>query len=186
MRKPPPRTRSSTPEELSLPKAITLPAAKSKVKGFRIGGKNNKAGTEFPPTAHMEFDIAADADDLPIKKPLSSQMNDNANANANATPKKVKRTFKIGGKGKVGAAGSSQVPDTASPMTDRTRATHSPSAQPPSSPPVDKLAKEETPAVEEEHEETPEERAERRRAELKRKTEEAAKKQAQSKKKRRF
>jgi hypothetical protein len=122
-----------------------------------------------------------DADDLPIKESPSSRMT----ADMDATPKKAKRTFKIGGRGKGAMGGSSQVQDTA-PMADRTRATQSPSVQPPSSPPVGRPAKEPTPIKEEEREETAEEKAERRRAELKRKTEEAAKKQAQSKKKRRF
>jgi hypothetical protein len=106
-------------------------------------------------------------------------------ADIDATPKKAKRTFKIGGRPKGALDGSSQAQDTAS-MADRTRATQSPSVQPPSSPPVGRSAKEPTPIKEEEREETAEEKAERRRAELKRKTEEAARKQAQSKKKRRF
>lgn len=116
------------------------------------------------------------------KEPPSSQIN----ADVNVTPKKAKRTFKIGGQGKGATSGSSQVQDSAPLMADRTRATQSPSAQPPSSPPLERSVKQPTPIVEEEREETAEEKAERRRAELKRKTEEAAKKQAQSKKKRRF
>jgi hypothetical protein len=123
-----------------------------------------------------------DMDDLPIKEPKPSYLT----ADMDATPKKAKRTFKIGGRGKDAMGDSSQHHDTAPPMADRTRATQSPGIQPPSSPPVGRSAKDRTLIKEEEREETAEEKAERRRAELKRKTEEAAKKQAQSKKKRRF
>ena len=98
------------------------------------------------------------------------------------TPRKTRKPFRIGGKGKKAEDGASQRDMTASPSTQRFRATQSPTAEPPSSPP---RMKEMTP-VEEVHEETPEEKAERKRAELKRKNEEAAKKQAQAKKKKRF
>lgn len=159
-RKPPPRAKSSSPEHLFPPKA----------KGFRIGRRAKKASEEPLPSRTSEYlsvEATPNIDDVPA---------DDSPPTANAEiPRKAKRNFKIGGKGK----GSEPVPS----MADRTRATHSPSVQPRSSP---RPAKEETPEVEEEYEETPEEKAERRRAELKRKTEEAAKKGAQSKKKRRF
>lgn len=153
---------------------------KPKAKGFRIGGKTK----EITPQPQDHLDTSPDADAVPPTEPGSSQMI----ADVDSTPKKAKRTFKIGGKGKEkgGVGGSSQVHDTAPLMADRTRVTRSPSALPPSSPPAPPSRRATPPVVEEEREETAEEKAERRRAELKRKTEEAAKKQAQSKKKRRF
>jgi hypothetical protein len=180
-RKPPPRAKSSTPEDVPLPKPDHRPVAQPKVKGFRIGGKIRKSFDESPPPVSEGLDTTTEGHDVVMQEPPPSQFN----GRAEVSPKKAKRNFKIGGKGKEQAGGSTQTSEPAPPMTDRTRATHSPSIHPRSSP-VSRLAKEETPAEEEKHEETPEEKAERRRAELKRKTEEAAKKQAQSKKKRRF
>jgi hypothetical protein len=149
--------------------------AKSKGKGFRIGGKAKKAADESPPPSDKIKDATPDLDaDEERRLPET-------NANMNATPPKIKRTFKIGGQRRNTINEASQAPA----MTDRTRATPSPSLHAPSSP-CTKPLKAESPIVEEEHEETPEEKAARKRAELKRKTEEAAKKQAQSKKKRRF
>lgn len=177
VRKPPLRKKSSTPEEPPSPQLDTASAAKTTVRTFRIGGKAKAMISKSPPLTHEDSDEPV-TEDFPIKEPPSSQ----TIADAEATPKKARRAFKIGGRGKGGTGGSSQILDTGPPMADRTRATLSPSVQPPSSPPVSIPVKEETPAAEE----TPEERVERRRAELKRKTEEAAKKQAQSKKKRRF
>ncbi|KAF2029477.1 XLF-domain-containing protein [Setomelanomma holmii] len=165
--------RTKSPSPSSSPPKVVAPPAKSKVKGFRIGGKAKKAQADSPPPTEVVRDATPATDNEP---PLPQQ-----GADVEVTPNKVKRTFKIGGKGRTGQAGSSQVPQ----MTDRTRPTHSPNAQPASSPPPMPM-KEGTSVVKEEHEETPEEKAERRRAELKRKTEEAAKKQAQTKKKRRF
>jgi hypothetical protein len=180
-RKPPPRAKSSTPEALPSPKLDDRPVAQPKAKGFRIGGKAKKSFDESPPPVSEDLDVTTEGHDVIMRDAPPSQ----SNGDADASPKKAKRNFKIGGKGKEQAGGSTQTSEPAPPMTDRTRATHSPSIKPRSSP-VSRLAKEETPAEEEKHEETPEEKAERRRAELKRKTEEAAKKQAQSKKKRRF
>lgn len=178
-RPPPPRIKSPTPEAPS-PKSATPPVAMPKAKGFRIGGKTK----ETVPQPQNHLNTSPDADAVPLKEPGSSQMI----ADIEQTPKKAKRTFKIGGKGKGkgDVGGSSQVQDTAPPMADRTRGTRSPSAPPPSSPPASRPGRVTSPVVEEEREETAEEKAERRRAELKRKTEEAAKKQVQSKKKRRF
>ncbi|KAH8640671.1 hypothetical protein IG631_03612 [Alternaria alternata] len=101
------------------------------------------------------------------------------------TPKKARKPFRIGGKGKTVDGNASQRAITISPSTNRIRITQSPTAEPPSSPPPSRVVKEMSP-VKEVHEETPEEKAERKRAELKRKNEEAAKKQAQAKKKKRF
>jgi hypothetical protein len=177
VRKLSPRAASSTPEELPPQKATTPPPAKSKAKGFRIGGKAKQVGTDFPSPNHEDHEVTPELDDISLKEPLPSQ----SAANVDSTPRKATRNFRIGGKGKGSKGESSQVPDAVPAITDRTRDTQSPSVQPPSSPPV----KEPSPMVEE-RVETAEEKAERRRAELKRKTEEAAKKQAQSKKKKRF
>jgi hypothetical protein len=182
VRKPLPRADSSTPEEFRPPKPDTTLSPKPKVKGFRIGGKAKQVAAESPPQNEDDQETTPDLILPAPEGPLSSQ----ANPDVNSTPKRAKRTFKIGGKGKGGDGGISQVHDTAPIMADRTRATHSPSVQLPSSSPVGKPAKEPSFIVEEQREETAEEKAERRRAELKRKTEEAARKQAQSKKKRRF
>jgi hypothetical protein len=178
-RPPSSRIKSPTPEASSSPRSAKPPVAKPKPKGFRIGGKTK----EIAPQPQDHLDNLPDGDALPLKESGSSQMI----ADVDLTPKKAKRTFKIGGKGKGkgDVDDSSQVQDTAPTMADRTRGTRSPSALPPSSPPVPRSGRVTSPVIEE-HEETAEEKAERRRAELKRKTEEAAKKQAQSKKKRRF
>lgn len=151
---------------------------KPKNKGFRIGGKAKQKSAEPVPRE------AAEPSPVPKYQPGDDLTSSQMVANKVASPKKPKRTFKIGGKGKGGTNSGSQIPEAAQPMADRTRATKSPSLQLPSSPPV---VKEKSPNGKEPvREETAEEKAERRRAELKRKTDEAAKKQAQSKKKRRF
>jgi hypothetical protein len=180
IRKPSFRAESSSPEKLPPPKADISPAAKPKPKGFRIGGRAKKASEESPPSHSKVQDVLPDTRGSPAQEPPLPQ--DTADDPA---PKKARRNFKIGGKGKETAGGGEGSLEPVPSMADRTRAIHSPSVQPPSSPPA-RYDKDETPVVEEKHEETPEEKAERRRAELKRKTEEAAKKQAQSKKKRRF
>jgi hypothetical protein len=167
--------RSPTSKERLSSRSDTLPTVKPNERGFRIGGKAKKNVAEAPSLPNEDLDATLQADELPINRLPSPQMT------AEVTPKKAKRTFKIGGKGKSSSGGASQNPDVVPPMTDRTRETQSPIAHPPSSP-TSKSVKEETPI----EEETPEEKAERKRAELKRKTEEAARKQAQSKKKRRF
>jgi hypothetical protein len=177
VRKSPSRAVSSSPEELPLPKAGTPSSPKSKAKGFRIGGKAKQAADEPQEPKREDHDVTPELDDISLKEPSPPQ----TTADVESTPKKAKRNFKIGGKGKDSKGESSQVPEAVPIMADRTRDTDSPSVQPPSSPP----AKEPSPVVEEKVE-TAEEKAERRRAELKRKTEEAAKKQAQSKKKKRF
>lgn len=179
--KPSPSEKATTPAKPRASIPDEPPAEKPKSKGFRIGGKAKPAAQESPPAAE-EPDATLGIGEQPVQEQPPSQ----TNVEPEATPKKTKRIFKIGGKGKVCAGDGSQVPETAQSMTDRTRATQSPSARPPSSPPKRRPFKEESPAVVEDREETAEEKAERRRAELKRKTEEAAKKQAQSKKKRRF
>lgn len=102
------------------------------------------------------------------------------------SPKKPRRAFKIGGKGKVSQDPASSQPEViVSPSSSRFRDANSPT--PRSSPPPlpQEMQREETP-VEEVHEETPEEKAERKRAELKRRNEELARKQAQHKRKKRF
>jgi hypothetical protein len=182
MKHSPSRAGSSTPDGLPAPRPDARPAAQSKVKGFRIGGKAKQVAAEFSPPGLANHEATPDMDDTSLKESLSSQVV----ADISSTPKKPKKTFKIGGRGKDSNGSSSQVHPTAPPMADRTRDTHSPSEAPPSSPPAGRSAKEPSPIEVVEREETAEEKAERRRAELKRKTEEATRKQAQGKKKRRF
>ncbi|KAI4952364.1 hypothetical protein J4E91_002833 [Alternaria rosae] len=169
--------RTPTPEQHSSPNVLTPSVQKPKVSSFRIGGKSKRA-TESPPPSPKPADAEPEPEILPTRESVPASQPNQA-----ATPKKTRKPFRIGGKGKKAEDDASQRDVTASPSTQRFRATHSPTAEPPSSPP--KIMKEMTP-VEEVHEETPEEKAERKRAELKRKNEEAAKKQAQAKKKKRF
>lgn len=177
--KSPPRTKSPTPEVL--PPYITKP----KPKGFRMGGQTKKSVVEsLSPRQESTKEIPeVAAEQLQGSMlPPSSQIID---SQTNATPKKSRRTFKIGGKGKVGMDGDDS--QRSLPPSSQITRMRSPTADPPSSPPPppDRNVKEPTP-VEEVQEETPEEKAERRRAELKRRNEQAAKKQAQTKKKKRF
>ncbi|KAL1798954.1 hypothetical protein ACET3X_002991 [Alternaria dauci] len=157
------RTRTPTPEHHSSPKAASPPAQNAKVSSFRIGD------------AEPEADILPTRESVPPSQPTQSVM----------TPKKARKPFRIGGKGKAVDGDASQRAITTSPSTNRLRNTQSPTIEPPSSPPPSRVAKAMCP-VKEVHEETPEKKAERKRAELKRKNEEAAKKQAQAKKKKRF
>jgi hypothetical protein len=176
VRKPPSQLKSHTPEPFP-PRKTASPAAKPKPKGFKIGGKVKTLALESPPPEEKPPAIQ----DIDMNEPPSSQLD----IETDATPRKGRRTFKIGGKGRGTNGSASQRDITDSPNAKRTRAAQSPTAEPPSSPPaLTEPVMEETP--EPQHEETPEEKAERRRAELKRKTEEAAKKQALTKKKRRF
>ena len=148
--------------------------------GFRIGGKTKTPVVE--PSPEEDSRASPVATDVPTKEPPSSQLD----AEVDATPKKPKRTFRIGGKGKAANGEGSHRDVTMSPKTARTRATQSPAVESPPSRPVPlRTVKEETP-VAPEPEETPEEKAERKRAELKRKAEEVAKKQGLTKKKRRL
>lgn len=98
------------------------------------------------------------------------------------SPKKPRKQFRIGGKGKAPNDDDSTLGVTTSLAENRAKAL---SAEPSTSPPRSRVVKEETP-VEVDIDETPEQKAERKRAELKRKNEEAAKKQAQQRKKKRF
>ncbi|KAI4660173.1 uncharacterized protein J4E79_005978 [Alternaria viburni] len=173
----PTRKRTPTPEPRSSPKATTPTAQKPKVSSFRIGGKSKRATESPPPSPPKPADVEPEPEIRPTRESVPPSQPSQA-----TTPKKTRKPFRIGGKGKKAEDGASQRDMTASPSTQRFRATQSPTAEPPSSPP---RVKEMTP-VEEVHEETPEEKAERKRAELKRKNEEAAKKQAHAKKKKRF
>lgn len=174
------RKRTPSPEYHSSPKTATPPVQKAKVGSFRIGAKLRRT-TESPPPlpentdVELETDILSSRESAPPSQPTQSVL----------TPKKIRKPFRIGGKGKTVDGCASQRAITASPSTNRIRATQSPTVEPPSSPPPPRVVKETSP-VQEVHEETPEEKAERKRAELKRKNEEAAKKQAQAKKKKRF
>jgi hypothetical protein len=178
-----PHRKSPTPEPSPSPspRAPTPPATKAKSKNFRIGGKS-RIDTESPPPLPQALN-EPDPDVLPAREsvPPSSQ----PETQVNVTPKKARRAFKIGGKGRATDGDASQRAGTASASTHRIRASRSPAAEPLSSPPAGNAVKEMSP-VKDVHEETPEEKAERKRAELKRKNEEAAKKQAQAKKKKRF
>jgi hypothetical protein len=174
------RRRTPTPEPHSSPKPDTPPAQKAQASSFRIVGKSRRV-TESPPPLPKTADAELEADVLPTRESVPPS----PPSQATTTPKKTRKPFKIGGKGKAADGGASQRAMTASPSTNRFRAAQSPTAEPRSSPPPLAAVKEITP-VEEVHEETPEEKAERKRAELKRKNEEAAKKQAQTKKKKRF
>lgn len=168
--------RSPSPETPAEPATSPPPVSKPKAKGFRIGGKAKKS-----PLHSSQNKDAITAEPSRASMPPPSQVEW-----IEVTPKKPRRTFKIGGKGKTSQdAASSQHGVDASPTTNRFRDTHSPT--PKSSPPPmpQEMQNEEMPA-EEVHEETPEEKAERKRAELKRRNEELSKKQLQRKKKKRF
>jgi hypothetical protein len=171
-----PSHKTPTPEQHSPPKAPTTSMQKPKASSFRIGGKS-KNPAESPP-APKPADVDLESEIRPTRESVPPQSSEVT------TPKKIRKPFRIGGKKRADSE-ASQRALTASPSTNRFRATQSPTAEPPSSPPPTQAMKEMTP-VQEMHEETPEEKAERKRAELKRKNEEAAKKQAQAKKKKRF
>ncbi|KAF2844630.1 XLF-domain-containing protein [Plenodomus tracheiphilus IPT5] len=153
-----------------------------KSTGFRIGGKGKKVPEKSPSPSEEQSALNANVNVLPSRDslPPSSQLD----SQANTTPRKARRQFKIGGKGKSNDGDPSQHA-TASPRANRTRTMLSPTAEPPSSPPPQGIVRDEMP-VPEIHEETPEEKAVRKRAELKRKNDEAAKKHARQKKKKRF
>ncbi|CAN9206880.1 unnamed protein product [Alternaria sp. RS040] len=173
------RERTLTPEHYSPPKTASSPVQKAKVSSFRIGGKSTRV--ESPQPLPGSIDAEQESEVLPTREFVpSSQATQSV-----MTPKKARKPFRIGGKGKAVDGDASQRAITISPSTNRIRTTQSPTAEPPSSPPPSRAVKEMSP-VKEVHEETPEEKAERKRAELKRKNEEAAKKQAQAKKKKRF
>ncbi|KAG9193066.1 hypothetical protein G6011_03101 [Alternaria panax] len=158
------RTRTPTPEHHFSPKTVIPPVQKAKVSSFRIGDEE------------LDTDILSTRKSVPPSQPTQSVM----------TPKKARKPFRIGGKGKAVDGGASRCGTTASPSTNHIRAMSSPTAEPPSSPPPPPRVVKEVSPVKDVHEETPEEKAKRKRAELKRKNEEAAKKQAQAKKKKRF
>ncbi|EMD69456.1 hypothetical protein COCSADRAFT_177213 [Bipolaris sorokiniana ND90Pr] len=174
--------KSPSPEHLSPPPTIASSAKKTNVSSFRIGGERRGTSPSSSPSPGIPDGEASSDDILTTKEaaPPSPKQADVA-----STPKKSKKPFRIGGKGRSSKDGASQRATTISPSKIRMRATQSPTAEPPSSPLPHSVTREMTPA-EEEVEETPEEKAERRRAELKRRNEEAAKKQAQQKKKKRF
>ncbi|EUC42787.1 hypothetical protein COCMIDRAFT_7689 [Bipolaris oryzae ATCC 44560] len=172
--------KSPTLEHLPSAPTIASSAKKANVGSFRIGGGGR--GTSSSPSPSITDEEANPDDVLTTREvaPPSPKQADVA-----STPKKSKKHFRIGGKGRGSQDGASQRAATISPSKIRTRATQSPTAEPPSSPLPHSVTREMTTA-EDEVEETPEEKAERRRAELKRRNEEAAKKQAQQKKKKRF
>ncbi|KAI8932258.1 hypothetical protein NX059_010459 [Plenodomus lindquistii] len=164
------------------PEVSQVESTKPTSKCFRIGGRTKPIPDKSPSSSQDQSAATPNVDVLPSRGsvPPSSQLD----SQVMNTPKKARRQFKIGGKGKNNDDDPSQCA-TASPRTNRTRAVLSPTMEPRSSPPPPTAMKEETP-MEEIKEETPEEKAARKRAELKRKNEEAAKKQAGQKKKKRF
>ncbi|USP76287.1 hypothetical protein yc1106_03561 [Curvularia clavata] len=172
------RQKSMSPIPSSPPRAAASSSGKATTGGFRIGGRPGRASPS-PPSVRGDLDARSKPDDVLITR--ESVPPSQTQPGIPVTPKKARKLFKIGGKGKAIDADPSQRATTASPSKNRIR-TRSPTAGPPSSPP---LTKEVTP-VQEVVEETPEEKAERRRTELKRRNEEAAKKLAQQKKKKRF
>ncbi|KAF3035265.1 hypothetical protein E8E11_002538 [Didymella keratinophila] len=173
-----PRTKSPPPEPPIEPATSPPPVSrvKPKPKGFRIGGKVRKASPDPPQEKEPTPEESARVSMQPLSQVESIE----------TSPKKPRRAFKIGGKGKASQEpASSQAEAVVPPSTNRFRDANSPT--PRSSPPPlpQEMQKEETP-VEKVHEETPEEKAERKRAELKRRNEELARKQAQYKKRKRF
>lgn len=176
IQKSPPQARSPSPQELPTPNLETQPEATSKRKVFRIGGKTKDWIKEPSPPVQRQENIAAD------KYTAASSPPQHVPTEAGSTPKKVRRPFKIGGKGKSTNVGGQEDEDSVT-TTNQKKIIQSPRAQPASLPRA-RVMKDATP--EKTQEETPEEKAERKRAELKRKNDEAAKKQAQSKKKKRF
>lgn len=181
--------RRSTPPTVPLPLPIPTvgpespqqEAVKPTIKYFRIGGKAKHVPEKTPSPTEQSSAPGPDPDILPSRESVPPSELD---SQANITPRKARRQFKIGGKGKSTDEDPSQRA-TASPRTNQARRVLSPTAEPPSSPPISEHVKEET-HVQSIHEETPEEKAARKRAELKRKNDEAAKKQAGQRKKKRF
>lgn len=157
--------------------------AKPKTRGYQIGGKAKKV--PFKSSSQSEDTGSGESEGIFLSKesiPPPVQ----CDSQTCTSPRKVRRQFKIGGKGKTSNEDTSQHESTDILERTRIRPILSPTTEPPSTLPPQDLLKEETP-VQEHNEETPEEKAERKRAELKRKNAEAAKKQAQLvKKKRRF
>ena len=157
------------------PKATNSPAAKTKADTFRDGSKS-KTAIESPPSLPMTTGTDVHPDDLLLTR--ESAPSSSPPIQAITTPKKTRKPFRIGGKGKV-------IDQEATRSTFRVGKTQSPAVEPPSSPPLPKTMRPTT-LIKDIIEETPEEKAERKRTELKRKNEEAAKKLAQAKKKKRF
>ncbi|KAF3039696.1 hypothetical protein E8E12_002648 [Didymella heteroderae] len=172
------RTKSHSPE--SPPEPATSPPpvrrAKSKPKGFRIGGKVKEASPDTSQEKEPTLKESARA-----SRPPPSQAD-----SIETSPKKSRRAFKIGGKSKASQEpASSQHEATTSPTTNRFRDANSPTSRS-SPPPLPQESQKDATPIEEVYEETPEEKAERKRAELKRRNEELARKQAHHKKKKRF
>lgn len=165
----PPRTAPVEAQASPPPQQDVPPPAKSKSKGFQIGGRSSR--TRTPSVApEVTADSIDKSDDMPTRPKIDEE-------ESLAAPKPVKKAFKIGGKAK-----SQAEKETEAAPGEHGIATHEQgrSVTPASS----ALKVEETSQVEN-REETAAEKAERKRQELKRKNEELAKK-AQGKKKRRF
>lgn len=117
-KQPPVRTKSPSPDNASLPEVDSPPRTKPRAgKGFRIGGKAKATAAETVPAPEKERVVTPDSDTH--ARPSSN----NTNASMTATPPKTKRNFKIGGKSRTADNDTSQ----GRAMTDRTRATLSPS-----------------------------------------------------------
>ncbi|RAQ99032.1 XLF-domain-containing protein [Stemphylium lycopersici] len=151
----PEHRKSSSSEQRSSPPVAAPAAAKVKPGNFRIGGKTRKP-THSPSPVPENTHAGEDANTVLAKRgsvPPSSQ-----EAESTMTPKKSRAPFRIGGRGRAGDGGASQRATTASPSKNHSRATHSPTTEPPSPPP--QPAKREMTPVQELQEETPEEKAE--------------------------
>jgi len=168
-------SRKPSPKHSPPPKATSSSAPKTRVDAFRTGTKP-MTPTESPPTLPMTKGMDVHPDDLLLTR--ESPPPSSPPTQAITTPKKARKPFRIGGKGKA-------TDQEATQSTFRVRKMQSPTVEPPSSPSLPKTVRPTAP-IKDVIEETPEEKAERKRAELKRKNEEAAKKLAQAKKKKRF
>ncbi|KAJ8106412.1 hypothetical protein OPT61_g9555 [Boeremia exigua] len=183
------RTKRETQQRVRSPSPLTPaelatsppPVDKPKGKGFRIGGKAKKAAAETPKASQPDEDM-----NTPLYEtnraslPPPSQ----ADSTIDVSPKKPRKPFRIGGKGRASQeVASSQRERTTSPTRLGNAGSPTPKSSPP---PMPQEPRKESAPMEAVHEETSEEKAERKRAELKRRNEEIAKKQAQQKKKKRF
>ncbi|KAJ4316655.1 hypothetical protein N0V94_005336 [Neodidymelliopsis sp. IMI 364377] len=171
------RTKSPSPK--TSPRKLPSPpaVAKTRGRGFRIGGRSRKVTPEPSQEQHdTVMQVEADRESLPPSSQIDTQFG--------ASPRKPRKPFRIGGKNKTDAE-SAPSPDAIAANINHCRDANlpAPNLSPPSV--QQQPAKEEAPR-EEVREETSEKKAERKRAELKRRNEEIAKKQAQNKKKKRF
>ena len=169
---------SPTPEPLPLETRQTMPrsppAAKTKAKGFKIGGRSKKPEPPAPVSPPEGSQPLDDGEGIPTR----SKSNEDG-----PTTKPARKGFRIGGRSKTPTM--NDLADSQEAEVQQSRSTAAPIVPTKSPDPVTVKAEKHVLAAEE-REETEEEKVERKRRELKRKNEELAKKQAQSKKKKRF